>query len=328
MTQGKKLKSIKTGIYAAIAIIVIAAGALYGASSYMLDYSLGYPKEERMTAEHWKERTRNECPWTTAWMDSIYGNHCVKDTFLTMPSGYRAHAIYLYAPRATVNTALVVHGYKVRAEGMLHIAYLYNHDLGYNVLLPDLYGHGQSDGDHIQMGWQDRWDVIRWAEVANDVFRASRYSSTKQVIHGISMGAATTMAVSGEKTPDYVERFVEDCGYTSVWDEFAGQLKEEFGLPSFPLMNTTSLLCRLRYGWSFSEARQIDQVRRSTKPMLFIHGDKDAFVPYSMLRPLFDAKTKGRKAIFIAKGSVHAMAYRDHHKEYTARVKAFLNAAE
>ena len=38
MTQGKKLKSIKTGIYAAIAIIVIAAGALYGASSYMLDY--------------------------------------------------------------------------------------------------------------------------------------------------------------------------------------------------------------------------------------------------------------------------------------------------
>ena len=328
MTQGKKLKIIKTGIYAAIAIIVIAAGALYGASSYMLDYSLGYPKEERMTAEHWKERTRNECPWTTAWMDSIYGNHCVKDTFLTMPSGYRAHAIYLYAPRATVNTAVVVHGYKVRAEGMLHIAYMYNHDLGYNVLLPDLYGHGLSEGDHIQMGWLDRWDVIRWAEVANDVFRASRYSSTKQVIHGISMGAATTMAVSGEKTPDYVEMFVEDCGYMSVWNEFAGQLKEEFGLPSFPLMNTTSLLCRLRYGWSFSEARQIEQVRRSTKPMHFIHGDRDAFVPYSMLRPLFDAKTKGRKAIFIAKGSVHAMAYRDHHKEYTARVKAFLNAAE
>lgn len=328
MTQGKKLKSIKTGIYAAIAIIVIAAGALYGASSYMLGYSLGYPEKERMTAEHWKERTRNECPWTTAWMDSIYRNHCVKDTFLMMPSGYKAHAIYLYAPKATANTAVVVHGYKVRAEGMLHIAYQYNHDLGYNVLLPDLYGHGQSDGDHIQMGWQDRWDVIRWAKVANDVFKVSPSSSTRQVIHGISMGAATTMAVSGEKTPDYVERFVEDCGYTSVWDEFAGQLKEEFGLPSFPLMNTTSLLCRLRYGWSFSEARQIEQVKKSTKPMLFIHGDKDAFVPYAMLRPLFDAKTNGRKAIFIAKGSVHAMAYRDHHKEYTARVKAFLNAAE
>ena len=328
MKQRENRKSCYIKVWITLGVAVMLVLALYGASSYMLDYSLGYPAGERMTAEHWKNRTRKECPWTTAWMDSIYRNHCVNDTFLTMPSGYRAHAIYLYAPKATANTAVVVHGYKVRAEGMLHIAYLYNHDLGYNVLLPDLYAHGQSEGDHIQMGWQDRWDVIRWAEVANDIFRPSRSSSTSQVIHGISMGAATTMAVSGEKTPRYVKQFVEDCGYTSVWDEFAGQLKEEFGLPSFPLMNTTSLLCQQRYGWSFSEARQIEQVKKSTKPMLFIHGDKDAFVPYAMLRPLFDAKTKGRKAIFIAKGSVHAMAYRDHHKEYTARVKAFLNAAE
>ena len=75
-----------------VGVAVMLVLALYGASSYMLDYSLGYPKGERMTAEHWKNRTRNECPWTTAWMDSIYRNHCVKDTFLIMPSGYKAHA--------------------------------------------------------------------------------------------------------------------------------------------------------------------------------------------------------------------------------------------
>ncbi len=321
------------GVVIGVAILVMAS--LLGASSYMLNYSLGYTEKDRKSADAQRERIREECPWTVAWMDSVYQNHCVKDTFVVMPSGYKAHALYLYAPHATAKTAIVVHGYKVRAEGMLHIAYLYNHDFGYNVLLPDLYGHGESEGDHIQMGWNDRWDVIRWSEIGNEIFSKSlsqdktvtlrNGEQTEQVIHGISMGAATTMAVSGEQTPDYVKCFVEDCGYTSVWDEFEAQLKDQFGLPSFPLMNATSQLCRWKYGWSFAEAQQIEQVRKSTKPMLFIHGDKDDFVPYRMLRPLYEAKTHGKKAIFIAKGSEHAMAYRDHHLEYTEAVRNFIN---
>ena len=194
MKKNHRKKKIGWGIVAALLLIIAIVG---GGSSYMLKYSLGYPQQDRKTAEAQRERIRKECPWTVAWMDSVYQNHAVRDTFVVMPSGYKAHAIYLYAPKPTDKTAVVVHGYKVRAEGMLHIAYLYNHDMGYNVLLPDLYGHGESEGDHIQMGWKDRWDVIRWSEVADDVF-----PHTQQVLHGISMGAATVMAVSGEKTPD------------------------------------------------------------------------------------------------------------------------------
>lgn len=317
------IKRKKRRFQASVAtVLILVALILAGASSYMIDYSLGYPQQERNSAEHWQDRIKDECPWTIHWMDSVYQNHCVKDTFVTMPSGYRAHAIYLYAPKRTNRTAVVVHGYKVRAEGMLHIAYLYNHDMGFNVLLPDLYAHGESEGDHIQMGWNDRWDVLRWSEVADGIFADGQ--STRQVIHGISMGAATVMALSGEQTPDRVECFVEDCGYSSVKDEFAAQLKDQFGLPAFPLMTTSSWLCEARYGWSFDEARQIDQVRKSVKPMLFIHGDCDDFVPYRMLKPLYEAKTHGRKAIYVATGSDHAHAYRDHHEEYTQRVRAFV----
>ena len=89
-------------------------------------------------------------------------------------------------------------------------------------------------------------------------------------------------------------------------------------------MDVTSWLCRLKYGWSFDGIRQIDQVAKCSKPMLFIHGDNDDFVPSWMVHPLYSAKRKGRKAIFIAKGSVHAMAYRDHHMEYTRTVREFL----
>lgn len=147
-------------LISAIVVFVIIVAGLIGTGSYMLNYSLDYPKAERMTAKHWKQRMVKECPWVKEWMDSVYQNRQVRDTFLVMPSGYRAHAIYLFAPKKTDKTAIIVHGYKVRAEGMLHIAFLYNHDLEYNVLLPDLYGHGMSEGDHIQMGWNDRFDVL------------------------------------------------------------------------------------------------------------------------------------------------------------------------
>lgn len=55
-----------------LGIVVLVAASLYGVSSYMLDYSLSYPKEERMTAEHWKARIKSECPWISVWMDSVY----------------------------------------------------------------------------------------------------------------------------------------------------------------------------------------------------------------------------------------------------------------
>ena len=49
----KQEKIRKIGIASALGLVVLVVLGLYGASNYMLNYSLNYPKEERMTAEHW-----------------------------------------------------------------------------------------------------------------------------------------------------------------------------------------------------------------------------------------------------------------------------------
>ncbi len=247
---------------------------------------------------------------------------------------------FVYGPRPTVRTAVLVHGYHDCAMRMIQLGYVYHHLLGYNILLPDLHAHGQSEGDAVQMGWKDRLDILRWTAIADSLFRAYNQwkisdsvvlarrtmhpetSSTRMVVHGVSMGAATTMSLSGEATPSYIRGFVEDCGYTSVWDEFSYELKEQFSLPSFPLMWSTSMLCDLRYGWSFGEASPLRQVAKCRKPMLFIHGMDDHYVPTRMVYPLYEAK-RGEKMLYLAPGSQHAVSYRDHRKEYVAYVRAF-----
>lgn len=58
--------------------------------------------------------------------------------------------------------------------------------------------------------------------------------------------------------------------------------------------------------------------------MLFIHGEKDDFVPYVMLSKVYEAKSEGRKSVFVAENSVHATAYSDHRADYTKAVRDFL----
>jgi len=151
------------------------------------------------------------------------------------------------------------------------------------------------------------------------------FRTDTMVVHGVSMGGATTMMLSGEKVPAGIKdiRFVDDCGYTSVWDEFAGELKAQFGLPEFPLMYATSLLCHLRYGWSFGEASAISQVAKCPYPMLFIHGDSDTFVPTEMVNRLYAAKT-GPKEIWITENTEHALSYKNHRETYIRRVRQFI----
>ena len=77
-----------------------------------------------------------------------YQNH-LADTFIVNHENVKLHARYAAATNATPRTAIIIHGYKMNSLAMLHIAYLFHHDLHYNILLPDLQSHGLSGGDEI-----------------------------------------------------------------------------------------------------------------------------------------------------------------------------------
>ena len=294
-------------------VIILIVFAVVGSGLYMLDYSLAPDPNRTDTAAYFREQFRNH-PETRSWVDSLRRSAALRDTFVTMPMGEKHHA--LYVDKGGGKTALILHGWRDCSINFLYLARFYEQELGYSVVIPDLHAHGLSEGDMIQMGWLDRKDVLHWLSV---------FQTDTMVVHGVSMGAATAMMLSAEQLPEGISdvRFVEDCGYTSVWDEFAGELKNQFGLPQFPLLFTTSLLCKLRYGWSFGEASSLAAVRQSERPMLFIHGSNDTFVPTAMVRQLYDAKP-GKKALWIVDGAAHAESYLKQSKEYIRRVKAFL----
>lgn len=312
-------KILRVSLITAVTIVLLA---LVGGSMYMIEYALRRPHPINVSYKNRFSRVINDNPEIKPWIDSLTQGNLIHDTLVAMQNGERQHAIFVYAPRPTRKTAIVLHGYHDSHAGMMQIAHIYAR-MGYNILLPDHHAHGWSEGEMIQMGWKERHDVLRWMAIADSLFRNSTGHS-EQVVHGISMGAALTMCIAGENTPGYVKCFVEDCGYTSAWDEFKNELKTQFGLPPFPLLYTASALNKLLYGWSFGEASPLTQVAKCKKPMLFIHGDRDTYVRTDMVYPLYKAKPQP-KQLWIAKGSRHAQSYRDHRQAYTEIVKKFVS---
>lgn len=195
--------------------------------------------------------------------------------------------------------ALIIHGNRGNHTKMYdHCQRFY--DEGYQVLAPDMRACGDSEGDYVGMGWTDRLDALLWID-----WIIGQDPDAQIVMYGASMGGATTMMTAGEDTPDQVKAFVEDCGYTSVWDIFSSELSLRFHLPEFPVLYTANLIAGLRAGWSFSEASSVTQLANCEKPMLFIHGEQDDFVPYWMLEEVYNAKPGDNKLCISVSDAGH-----------------------
>ena len=137
------------------------------------------------------------------------------------------------------------------------------------------------------------------------------------------MGAATVMMASGENLPSNVRMVIEDCGYTSVWDEFKYELKYLFHMPAFPALYNANIITIIRAGYSLKKASCLKQIKKSKIPTLFIHGDKDKFVPFWMLDKLYEAASC-KKQKYVAKGAAHPEAESIDPQKYWHTVRKFI----
>lgn len=245
-----------------------------------------------------------------------------KETLWMTNQGLKQDAWYVPAETATNKTVIVVHGFTNDKEDMKPYAWMF-HELGYNVLMPDNMSHGDSEGQIIGYGWNDRLNVIKWAEML-----VEQNSDSEITLFGVSMGAATVMMASGEESlPDQVVNIIEDCGYSSVWDELKYQAKEMYNLPAFPILYEVSAISKIRAGFSYGQASSVNQLKNNTRPVLFIHGSDDTFVPTSMVYKNYQA-TQGEKELYIVKGAGHAKSFETNPQAYIEKISTFLKKYE
>lgn len=237
---------------------------------------------------------------------------------LTSYDDLQLKAQYIAHDQQSNKSVILAHGFRNTSEDMGKLVKFYN-DQGFNVLLPDARGHGESEGDYIGYGWHDRLDYIDWIELL-----INEHQTNEIILHGNSMGAALVLMVSGEELPGEVKAIIADSGYSTVKEELAHQLKHIYKLPSFPLLDVTSVITKIRAGYTFEEASSIKQVENNTRPLFIIHGDADDLVPTDMAYEIYEA-AGGEKELWIVPDVGHTKAFDILTEEYQKRVKDFIN---
>ncbi len=259
-------------------------------------------------------KARNVMYWSHEWIASVP----YETVTITSYDGLKLYGS-LVRKEGSTKAVILAHGYTGCGFDMSEIARVYYEEYGYSVLMCDARAHGRSEGEYIGFGWLDRLDYLRWI----DLLICTLGTDTGIVLHGISMGGATVLMTAGEKLPSNVKAVISDCAYTSLYDEVSFVMKKWYRIYDDNLLKKVSLESKEKASYSFEEASALDQVKKITIPVLFIHGEDDNFIPLWMVYALYDACT-AEKELFTVPQAKHATSSRVDPENYRRTVESFL----
>lgn len=303
------------------AAVVGSAGAAYIGFGALANYlalsrrAVNKRPEDPMSLKENRDRYNMDENYRRA--EDWYISHAPCDEVLLNKDGDVIHADIIKQPDFSHKWLVVNHGYTSRPRTMA-LQGVHFYEKGYNVLMPYMRGHRLSGHKACTMGYFDRYDVCCWID-----YIVNLDADAEIVVMGCSMGAATTMLVTGEPLPSNVKCAVEDCGYTSVWDEFSAQIGNILHLPAFPFLNAANSWSKYVCGWDYKDCSPLEAVKRSVTPTLFIHGRADDFVPFEMLHTLYDA-CRAEKDILEVEGAGHDRSCALHPEIYWPKIDGFV----
>ena len=278
---------------------------------------LAYAGVSLVVAETLTKPHRRPLASSPAVFDLAYENV----TFTSTGDGIALRGWFLPAPGSD-RVVLIVHGRNSNRTGEVgqyvpHAAALVAH--GYNALLFDLRGHGESGGVRYTLGTAEQRDVLG----AVAYLKGRGFAPERMGFWSHSMGAATvllTSAVSSE-----VRTIVADSSFARLEDLLDQELPRASGLPGFfnpPIL----FFARTLFGADASIANPVEVVAGLPPDSLFIiHGEADGLIPVDHARRIAAAAGPAAYDLWIVPDARHDRMSAVVPAQYESRVLAFFD---
>ena len=259
---------------------------------------------------------------------------------------------------------VLVHGFMMNGQAMADTLGEMYLNQGFNILAPDLRGFGNSGGNKGKggMGYLDSLDVWDWLTYLNE-----HYTCNEIIVHGVSLGGATTIFLSGLEvdgqtiTDKHVIGLVEDCGYTSMTgivedllntvgnNELVAKILGIFDVTSLSDIVSRDdikdmLINQVDVGLTednFDELENgLNSLAKSSTPLLIIHGTSDTTVPFKNSTDVYNTAMSNPNIPYVqrfeAEGEQHAFivlgnkenVYEGHVDNFIAETEAIMSGTE
>jgi pimeloyl-ACP methyl ester carboxylesterase len=246
--------------------------------------------------------------------------------------GISLKAWWLPASGTPRGAVIVAHGIDHTRQVMLRRAVFLVRG-GYDVLLIDLRGHGESGGNVVSPGLLETRDILGGLR-----YIRSRGDNEPVVVLGVSYGAVASLIAAAESTEiaavigdgpfltgkdvseDISRHYLHDSR-TNFW------VRALFLGSSFPgVARATALIYYFRTGIFLGPEllSVIPSASRIRVPVLLISGERDWIVPTARVRQVLAAISDNRKELVVIPNAVHDTTYTAAPTLYADTALSFL----
>ncbi len=236
---------------------------------------------------------------------------------ITTDDGLTLPGFFYLNDNKTENTFICVHGYNTNSDFAFADMVEPILNAGYNCFLVNHRHFGGHEGKFTGFGILEKNELIKWIDCVNEFF-----PNGKIILYGTSMGAATIMQASDQDLPNVVG-FIEDCGFTTCYDEFNFLMKEVTHLPSKLVIDSMGFMSKALLDLDLKASDSREALKNTKLPALFIHGGRDNFVPTYMVQECYEACGSEDKKLIIYDEARHVHSHYKYPEKYEKDIFEF-----
>lgn len=212
--------------------------------------------------------------------------------------------------------AIVVHGFGSRALDMFRHSELFV-DKGYNVLVPDLRGHGGSEGNNSGLSVTDSHDIESWVNWLKENTQMKEY-----IAMGLSLGGMTVLRYAAEHSDEDLKAVITDSAPYALEPIAHNIYSWKIKYPWVFVRAAIDVLLRIKLGFRFTDTELGSGLKNIKVPVLTIHGNKDGLIDIKYGQAISDSIVSYHE--FHEFESNHTEAIIDDYDKYEAVISGFL----